>query len=192
MKKNNAPLMPKEAADVDEFLRLMEKERHALLTEAERLFLKRWNSTHLFHMTRDAKGTLVYANDEQFEAAKEAWQRGRTARTEYAARLKDAPHAKEGKKIQARRSKGAKSTSEKFKKNHTEIIKVFKMIARENGYTTLKTMKGNKGWIQDRVYEHFNGKHIEINEGGIKKTVFKKHKKKGFSLRVIKAATARQ
>jgi hypothetical protein len=60
MKKQNAPLMPDEVAAVNEFLRLMEKEQHSLLTESECKFLKRWNSTHSFSMTRNGNGQKVY------------------------------------------------------------------------------------------------------------------------------------
>jgi len=142
-------------------------------------------------MKRNEKGQLIYANEPQFDAAQEANRKSRIARNEYAARLKDAPHAQLGKKIKAGRSKGAESTSEKAKRNHVEIVEAFRRIAHENKFTTPKKLMGHKGWIQDRVFEYFNVKQVEIKEGAITKTETKTRKKKGFSLRVIKGATAR-
>ena len=190
MKKQDAPLMPNEAADVNEFLRLMEKEQHSLLTKSEREFLENWNDTHVFSMTRNENGEVIYADKRQLRLTQRVNGKGRIARNEYAARLKDAPHAQLGKKIKAGRPKGAKATSKKYEPNHQKIVEVFLRIAKENGYTAKNKWGGKKTWIQARTCENLNP---GFNFDGDKLAPIKgrPHKKKGFCLRVIKRETAR-
>jgi hypothetical protein len=72
-----------------------------------------------------------FTNEEQFEAAKVANEKGRIARNEYAARLKDAPHAQLGKKIKAGRSKGAKIIQANSKEKAVQFRKEFKRVAKD-------------------------------------------------------------